>query len=104
MYALGGICHQRNDHVRAVEWHTKGAKAGLPEAMFSLGCYLDTGEGGMAPDCPAAADWYRRAADAGIGMAATNLGHMHQLGRGRGFMENKHSTDIESTRRVRASV
>ena len=83
MDTLGSIHYARKEHEQAVEWYTKGAEAGLPRAMFSLGCRLDSGEGVAAPDCPAAADWYRRAADAGDGDAANNLSSMYTAGHGR---------------------
>ena len=83
MCAMGDIHYSRNEHEQAVKWYIKGAEAGLPRAMFHLGCCLDTGEGVAAPDYPAAADWYRRAADAGFEQAATNLCEMYTVGRGR---------------------
>jgi TPR repeat protein len=73
MHCLGGMYRERKQHVLALEWYTKGAEAGLPGAMNSLGCRLDGGDGGAAPDYPAAAGWYRRAADAGNGDGANNL-------------------------------
>ena len=79
---LGEICRERKEHEHAVQWWTKGSEAGLPGAMFNLGCSLDMGEGVVVPDYPAAADWYRRAADAGRGDAANNLAGMYQVGRG----------------------
>jgi len=82
MYTLGNIHALRNEDEEAVEWYTKGAEAGLPRAMCSLGFCLDTGEGVAAPNHPAAADWFRRAADAGSGEAASNLSNMYTLGRG----------------------
>ena len=85
MNALGSIHRVRQEHEQAVEWCTKGAEAGLPTAMFDLGCALDDGAGLAAPDYPAAADWYRRAAGAGVGQAAYNLSHMYALGRGRAW-------------------
>ena len=88
MFALGGIQRARQEHEQAVEWFTKGAEAGLPKAMFSLGLCLDKGEGVAVPDYPAAADWYRRAADAGHGSAASNLAAMYCLGRGRGLADS----------------
>ena len=79
-----GSCHaMRKEHILAVEWYTKGAEAGLPQAMFNLGCALDKGEGVAAPGHPAAADWYRRAADEGNAAAAMNLCAMYTVGRGR---------------------
>jgi len=80
MNALGSIHDERKEHEQAVMWYTKGAEAGLPPAMYNLGCSLDEGEG-VAPDCPAAAEWYRRAAEVGHGDAANNLCHMYTLGR-----------------------
>jgi len=65
-----------------VRWTTKAAEAGLPVAMFDLGCSLDKGEGVAAPDYPAAADWYRRASEACHGSAANNLSNMYLVGRG----------------------
>ena len=82
MDALGHVYGERNEHEQSVEWFTKGAEAGLPEAMFTLGVCLDKGEGVAAPDYSAAAGWYRRAADAGLGDAAKNLSNMYTLGRG----------------------
>jgi len=73
MHCLGTIHHVRGQHVLALEWYTKSAEAGLPDAMLSLGCRHDTGEGMAAPDYPAAAGWYRRAANAGNGGAANKL-------------------------------
>ena len=85
-YAMGSLSEmlfKMNDEVRAVEWLTKGAEAGLPTAMYDLACSLDSAEGVAAPDYPAAAGWYRRAADAGHAAAASNLSVMYTLGRGR---------------------
>ena len=83
MQALGDFHHSRTEIAQAVEWFTPCAEAGVPRAMFSLGCCLDEGKGGVAPDYPAAADWYRRAADAGVGDAASNLANCYAVGRGR---------------------
>ena len=82
MYALGHIHSEWKEHEQAVEWLTKGAEAGLPKAMYNVGCCLDAGKGVAALDYPAAADWYRRAADAGLGDAAHNLSLMYSVGRG----------------------
>ena len=73
MRALGSFYRERQEHVQALKWYTTGAEAGLPRAMFSLGCSFEAGEGMAAPDYPAAVSWYRRAAEAGNGMAANNL-------------------------------
>ena len=87
MHALGSIYYERKEHERAVGWYTKGAEAGLPQAMFNLGCSLDGWEGNRigGSDVPAAAEWYRRAADApgGFGPALANLRSMYLVGRGR---------------------
>ena len=83
MHGLRAIRRTRKEYEEAVRWTTKAAEAGLPVAMFDLGCSLDKGEGVAAPDYPAAAEWYRRAADAGQGVAAMNLSVMYQVGRGR---------------------
>ena len=82
MCRLGSIHNERKEHERASEWFTKGADAGLPQAMYGLAYMLDTGEGAGAPDYPAAVGWYMRAADAGSGDAASNLSNMCALGRG----------------------
>jgi TPR repeat protein len=82
MNALGSIHREWEEHEQAVEWFTKGAEAGLPRAMFMLGCCLDEGKGVAAPDYPAAADWYRRAAEAGDENGANNLSNMYTVGRG----------------------
>jgi TPR repeat protein len=81
MNALRSIHVVRKEPEKAVKWVTMGAEAGLPVAMFELGCHIDQGYG-VVPDYPAAAEWYRRAADAGHGGAANNLCHMYTLGRG----------------------
>ena len=85
MYMLGGVVSQ-TDRELGVAWFEKGAKAGLPDAMFALGCSLDTGDGVAAPDYPAAAGWYTRAAVAGHPAAASNLHTMSAVGRGRGVI------------------
>jgi TPR repeat protein len=82
MYVLGEIYEVRKEHGQAVAWLTKGAEAGLPQAMFNLRVGLDQGKGLAAPDHPAAADWCRRAAEAGVGEAAIVLCHMYTHGRG----------------------
>ena len=82
MFAVGRIHDVRKDHKQAVEWYSKGAEAGLPKAMFGIGCCLEEGKGVAAPDHLAAVVWYRRAADAGHAFAAANLGQMYSLGRG----------------------
>ena len=69
MSVLGSIHRVRKEHERSMEWTTKAAEAGLPEAMFSLAYCLDKGEGVAAPDPPAAMGWFRCAADAGHGGA-----------------------------------
>jgi len=104
MFELGSIHNIRKEHERAVEWLTKGAEAGLPMAMFNLGACLDQGQGVAAPDYPAAAGCYRRAANAGDASAAGNLAGMYEIGRGRGVIDNKHLTDVESSTRVSTSV
>jgi len=85
MQVLACFHDARNECERAVQWFTKGAEAGLPQAMCLLGSCLDEGKGVAAPDYPAAADWYRRAAGAGDGEAAVNLSNMYTLGRGRAW-------------------
>jgi len=85
MDALGSVHSLRKEHERALQWFTKAAEAGLPQATGNLACCLDMGDGVAAPDYPAAADWYRRAADAGDGGAASNLAHMYSVGRGRAW-------------------
>ena len=87
MNVLAGFHDIREEHEQAVEWHTMGAEAGLPTAMFSLGVCLDTGKGVAAPDYPAAAGWYRRSADAGVLVweSALFLTDMYSVGRGRGW-------------------
>jgi TPR repeat protein len=86
MLMLGQWHTERQEHEQAIEWYTKGAEAGLPTAMYSLGFNLSShDEGGAAPDYPAAAGWYRRAADAGDGSAAINLSVMYTIGRGRAW-------------------
>jgi TPR repeat protein len=85
MFLLGLLHRERNEHEQAAEWYTKGAEAGLPQAMFQLGCHLDDSEGVAQPDHPAAACWYRRAADAGHGGSAMNLCDMYNVGRGRAW-------------------
>ena len=82
MFSLGEMYIMREEHEHAVKWLTKAAEAGLPNAMYNLGCMLDEGVGVAAPDCPAAAGWFRRAADAGVGEAAVNLCSLYTLGRG----------------------
>jgi TPR repeat protein len=43
----------RKEHEQAVAQWTKAAEAGLPEAMFSLGCCIDKGggRGGAGSPC-----------------------------------------------------
>jgi TPR repeat protein len=69
MAVLGSIHRVKKEQEESVEWNTKAAEAGLPDAMFFLGCCLDNGEGVAAPDPLAAMGWYRRAADASHGGA-----------------------------------
>ena len=60
MGALGNIHRVWKEYERAVEWYTKGAVAGLPDAIYNLRCSLNMGEGVAAPDYPAAAGWSGR--------------------------------------------
>jgi len=82
MFSLGEMYltrKERGQAAQAVHWFTKGAEAGLPDAMFNLAqCLDEAGE-----DHPAAAGWYKRAADAGDEWAANNLSNMYAVGRGR---------------------
>jgi hypothetical protein len=57
--------------------YTKAAEAGLPKAMFALGCCLDQGEGTHTLDHPAAAGWYKQ----GLG----------------GYCSPRHSTPFEDS-------
>ena len=84
MFDLGSLHRERKEHYeQAVGWYMKGAEAGLPKAMYNLGCILGCdGEGVAAADHPAAADRYRRAADAGFAPAAVNLHGHYAVGRG----------------------
>ena len=84
MHALGSFHRKREEHQQTVKWWTKAAEAGLPIAMFHLGCCLDQ-VGVAAPDNPEAAVWYRRAADVGHGAAASNLSMLYHFGRGRAW-------------------
>ena len=81
MHTLGSVHFERKEHEQAVAWFTKAADAGLPDAMFNLGCRLNNGEG-VAADPQAALGWFRRAADAGHGRAAQNLSAMYTVGTG----------------------
>jgi len=81
MDALRDIHVNRDEYEQAVKWATMGAEAGLPMAMFELGCHLDQGIG-VAADYPVASGWFRRAAVAGHGGAAVNLCDMYKHGRG----------------------
>jgi hypothetical protein len=83
MYFRQPTGNQEYDH--ADKWYTKGAEAGLPVAMFTLGVRLAEGRGMAAPGHPAAAGWFRRAADAGSGDAANNLCQIYSFGRGRAW-------------------
>ena len=94
MAVLGSVHRVREEHEQAVEWYAKGAEAGLPKAMYSLGWYLDHGEGVAAPDYPAAAGWFRRAADAGYEGAASALSNLYTLGRGRAWQMIPASANI----------
>jgi len=85
MFTMGDIHYARKECEQAREWFTKGAEAGLPDAMFNLGTLLDSGKGMAAPDYPAAAGWFQRASEAGIGAAAHNLSNMYLVGRGRAW-------------------
>ena len=85
-YAMEGLARihdVRMEPERAVEWYTKAAEAGLPDAMFALASFLENGHGMAAPNYPAAVHWYTLAADAGDGHAANNLANMYDLGCGR---------------------
>ena len=82
MDTLGSIHRVRMEREQAMQFFTKGAEAGLPQAMFNVGTMIECAKGVGAPDYPAAADWYRRAADAGEGNAANNLCQMYTVGRG----------------------
>jgi TPR repeat protein len=95
MVKLRSIHEVRKEYDRAFKWATKGAEAGMPEAMFDLGVMLHQGRAEVAPDHPAAADWYRRAADAGHRDAANNLSQMYSVGCGgpdRQCLPRHHST------------
>jgi len=95
MNSLGCAHFQRNEFELAVRWFTKGAEAGLPDAMLNLGQLLNAGKGVAAPDLKAAAGWYRLAADtdtgefsapctvSAVGKAAQKLCTMYTLGLGR---------------------
>jgi len=85
MLTVATIHWTRTEYQLSVEWTTKAAESGLPDAMYTLGCCLDEGKGMAAPDHLAAAGWYRRAADAGDGDAASNLAAMYSVGRGRAW-------------------
>ena len=82
MHELAIHHYKRCEYEQAVGWFTKGAGAGLPKAVFNLGCCHDKGQGVAAPDVSAAVDWYKRAAAAGHGAAARNLSMMYTIGRG----------------------
>ena len=43
MTRLGGIHKDGKEHERAVEWYTKGAEAGLPQASSTSGAVLTRG-------------------------------------------------------------
>jgi len=82
MAKLGHIHRVREEYEQTAEWFTKGAEAGLPEAMYNLAVLLDTGMGAAAPDHPAAATWYAQAAGTGHMHAAYNLSKAYTSARG----------------------
>ena len=94
MFVLGQVHDVMHATEQATEWLTKAAETGLPRAMYTLGCRLDSGEGAAAPDYPAAAGWYKRAADAGAGDAAEDLSNMYQVGRGRAQLKMPASSSM----------
>jgi hypothetical protein len=57
MAKLGHIHRVREEYEQTAAWFTKGAEAGLPEAMFNLAVLHDMGMGAVAPDHPAAVTW-----------------------------------------------
>jgi len=83
MLWLSRMHYRMNEDERAMECLSKGAEAGLPNAMHNFACGLPEGKGMAAPDYVAAAGWYKRAADGGDAKAANNLSHMYQLGCGK---------------------
>jgi TPR repeat protein len=79
---LGDVYRDGGDFEAAKKWYTKAAVVGLPSAMFKLGRSLESGEGGLELDAPAAAEWYRKAIGSGHAGAACNLRFMRAVGRG----------------------
>ena len=70
------------DYVQARAWLARAAQAGHPVAMRRLGLCDEFGHGRDRPDLAAAIRWYRAAADAGDGLSLTNLGFLHETGKG----------------------
>ena len=69
------------DAGQARAWTTRAAENGDAHAMFNLGMFYATGDGGPKND-PSAAAWFRRAADLGLHDAQYNMAVMAQSGRG----------------------
>lgn len=66
----------------AAEWYEKAARAGHPDAPFTLGFLLYYGSEGVAPNSAAAAPWLDRAAQAGNGAAQSLLARLYLEGTG----------------------
>jgi hypothetical protein len=79
---LGRLCVEFGEFAESKECYLRAATAGLPEGMFKMGRCLESGEGGIEMDAPAAAEWYRKAAGSGHAQAACNLRFMRAVGRG----------------------
>lgn len=70
------------DYNQARVWLARAAQAGQAAAMRRLGVCDEFGYGRERPDLAAAIRWYRAAADAGDGLSLTNLGYLHETGKG----------------------
>jgi TPR repeat protein len=80
---MADIFRCASDHLEMCRMiYRKCAERGLPSGMFKYARNLESGEGGLEIDAPAAAEWYRKAAGHGHGGAAVNLSLMRECGRG----------------------
>ena len=81
MFQRGKAAYGAEQYTEAIEWYSKAAEQGHPEAQCNLGVHYIKGEG-ISKNWTEAVTWFRKAAEQGNSRAQFNLGLCYSRGEG----------------------
>ncbi len=76
---MGQFCHDRRDHVAAVQWWLKAAEGGCVLSQFNLGHAYFSGDG-IEKDASLVMHWWAKSAEGGCQQALAMMAQLHCVG------------------------